>query len=151
MINDTVDNIRKRLLEGIPDNISDNVEKCLRNLENRINIDNEIKYNKENISPKVLELLKIPQYEQRSQEWFEQRKNKLTSSDVDAVLGTSKYSSYKDVLFKKFGIFPPFVSNEATKHGQLYEDEAIDIYCKRYGKKTFSFGLLPHPSIDFLA
>lgn len=100
--------------------------------------------------PQVEYLLTLPNHEQRSPEWFEQRKHKLTSSDVDSVLGTSKYSSKKDILFKKCGIQTPFVGNKATKHGQKYEDEAIELYCKMYNKKNYSFGLIPHPTISWL-
>lgn len=102
------------------------------------------------IHPQVLKLLEIPQYEQRSKEWFDQRSNKLTSSDVDAVLGNNKYSSYNDVLFSKCGMSKPFNGNEATRHGQKYESEAIRLYCERYNKKTKSFGLLPHPTVNWL-
>lgn len=102
------------------------------------------------IHPQVKKLLEIPQYEQRSPEWFAQRKDKLTSSDVDTVLGTNKYQKPIDVLFKKCGMAPDFNGNEATRHGQKYEDEAIELYCKLYNKKSLSFGLLPHPTISWL-
>lgn len=100
--------------------------------------------------PQVKKLLEIPQYPQRSKEWFEQRRGKLTSSDVDAVLGNSKYASAQDILFKKCGVAKPFTGNEATRHGQKYEDEAIELYCKLYNKVSHSFGLLPHPTIPWL-
>lgn len=100
--------------------------------------------------PQVQYLLSLPKHEQRSPEWFEERKNKLTSSDVDSVLGTSKYSSKDEILFKKCGIQAPFTGNKATRHGQKYEDEAIDLYCKMYDKKNYSFGLIPHPTINWL-
>lgn len=106
---------------------------------------------KNELHPQVKKLLEIPQYEQRSPEWFDQRKNKLTSSDLDAVLGNNKYSSFDDVLFKKCGLAKPFTGNKFTLHGQKYEDEAIELYCKKYNKKSLSFGLLPHPTINFLA
>jgi putative phage-type endonuclease len=102
------------------------------------------------MNPQVQKLLNLPQYEQRSPEWFEQRKNKLTSSDVDTVLGNNKYAKPLEVLFKKCGISKPFTGNEATRHGQKYEDEAIKHYCELYNKKTHSFGLLPHPEIEWL-
>lgn len=105
----------------------------------------------ETIHPQVAKLLQIPQYEQRTKEWFEQRNRALTSSDVDTVLGHNKYSEPIDVLFKKCGVSPEFTGNEATKHGQKYEDEAIQLYCSLYGKKNFTFGLLPHPTISWLA
>lgn len=102
------------------------------------------------LHPQVVKLLEIPQYEQRSKEWFDQRANKLTSSDVDTVLGNNKYSKYNDVLFSKCGISQPFTGNEATRHGQKYETEAIKLYCELYEKKTKSFGLLPHPTVPWL-
>lgn len=104
----------------------------------------------EEIHHQVKYLLSLPQHEQRSPEWFEERRHRLTSSDVDSVLGTNKYNKPDDILFKKCGISAPFTGNKYTKHGQEYEDEAIDIYCKLYGKKTHSFGLLPHPTIPWL-
>lgn len=100
--------------------------------------------------PQVKKLLKIPQPEQRSPEWFEARKDRLTSSDVDTVLGNNKYSKPVDVLFKKCGLGKPFTGNIATRYGQKYEDEAIEVYCKRYNKKNYTFGLLPHPTIPWL-
>lgn len=96
-------------------------------------------------------LLGYPQYEQRSKEWFEERSNKLTSSDVDTVLGNNdKYSNKLEVLFKKCGLSKPFTGNVATRHGQKYEDEAIEHYCRLYNKTSHAFGLLPHPSISWL-
>lgn len=149
MINESSVNLKKKIINQLENNKIDDIKKNLTYLEKRIQIENEINTNE--IHPRVLELLDIPQYEQRSVEWFDQRKNKLTSSDVDSVLGRSKYNTREDVLFKKCGISPPFIGNDATLHGQKYEDEAIDLYCKQYNKKTFSFGLLPHPTIEFLA
>ena len=102
------------------------------------------------IHPQVKYLLGLPQHEQRSKEWFEKRKNRLTSSDIDTVLGNSKYSKAEEVLFKKCGISKPFTGNKFTEHGQKYEDEAIAHYCKLYNKKNYSFGLLPHPTIPWL-
>lgn len=100
--------------------------------------------------PQVEKLLQIPQYDQRSPEWFAQRKNRLTSSDVDTVLGNNKYAKPIDVLFKKCGVSKPFTGNIATRHGHKYEDEAIAHYCRLYNKKNLSFGLLPHPTIKWL-
>lgn len=102
------------------------------------------------VNPQVQFLLSLPQHEQRSPEWFEERKKRLTSSDVDSVLGTNKYNKPDEILFKKCGIAPPFTGNEATRHGQKYEDEAIAHYCKLYNKKNYSFGLIPHPTIEWL-
>ena len=99
------------------------------------------------MNSQIQELLKIPQYEQRSPEWFNQRKDKLTSSDAASVLGMNKYKDYKTVLFEKCGIKSDFVGNEATLHGQKYEQTAIDKYCEIFGKKNFDFGLIEYTSV----
>lgn len=95
-------------------------------------------------------LMGLEQPEQRSPEWFAARKDRLTSSDVDTVLGQNKYSKPVDVLFKKCGLGKPFEGNVATRYGQKYEDEAIGHYCRLYNKRSYSFGLLPHPTISWL-
>lgn len=97
---------------------------------------------------KIEELLKLPQYEQRSPEWFNQRKDKLTSSDAATALGINPYQKPHELLFKKCGLdLKPFVGNVATKHGQKYEDEAIEKYSRIMGKENFNFGLLCHRDI----
>lgn len=108
------------------------------------------KENLDGVDLQVQKLYNLPQYEQRSSEWFAQRKDRLTSSDIDTVLGSNKYSSPDAVLFKKCGIAKPFTGNKATFHGQKYEDEAIAKYCELYNKKVLSFGLLPHPTVPWL-
>lgn len=93
-------------------------------------------------------LLDIPQYEQRSPEWFEQRKDKLTSSDAATALGINPYQTPEELLFKKCGHGKPFEGNMATLHGQKYEDEAIDKYCQVMGKKNYNFGLIDFDAVD---
>jgi putative phage-type endonuclease len=105
----------------------------------------------ENIPKSLKELMKIPQYPQKSEEWFNARDKYLTASNVDSVLGYNKYSCRDEILFKKCGISKPFTGNIFTNHGNKHEDNAIAEYCKIYNKKTIDFGLLPHPSIPFLA
>ena len=97
---------------------------------------------------KIEKLLKIPQYEQRSVEWFKQRENKLTSSDAATALGINPYQKSHEVLFKKCGYdLNPFVGNVATLHGQKYEDEAIQKYCKITGQVNYNYGLIAHEDV----
>lgn len=93
-------------------------------------------------------LLELPQHEQRSEAWFNQRKNKLTSSDAASVLGINPYQTRNDVLFKKCGYDPkPFVGNVATLHGQKWEDPAIDVYCEKTNNINYNFGLIAHEDV----
>ena len=97
---------------------------------------------------KINKLLEIPQYEQRSDMWFKQRENKLTSSDAGTVLDLNPYQKPYEVLFKKCGYDPkPFAGNIATRHGQKYEDEAIDKYCELTGQVNYNFGLIAHEDV----
>ncbi len=101
------------------------------------------------LSPKQkLEFLKeIKQYTQRSVEWFEQRKGRLTSSDAATALGINPYQKPVELLFNKCGAGKPFEGNVATLHGQKYEDTAIEYYAQAMGKVNHEFGLIDFNSV----
>jgi putative phage-type endonuclease len=101
--------------------------------------------------PQVESLLKIPQYEQRSPEWFNQRNNAITASDIPTVLGENSYKTSLSLLIDKCAANPkPFVGNSATKWGTHYEDIAIEKYSELRNKEVLSFGLLIHPEYPWL-
>jgi putative phage-type endonuclease len=103
------------------------------------------------MNEQVAKLLDVPQYVQRSPEWFEQRNNAITASDIPTVLGENKYKSAWSLLMDKCNANPkPFVGNEATRWGTHYEDIAIEKYSKIKDKEVFSFGLLIHPEYPWL-
>jgi putative phage-type endonuclease len=92
-------------------------------------------------------LRRIPQVQQKSAEWLEQRKCRLTSSDAATALGINKYETQFDLLLKKCNYGPKFTGNEATKHGEKYETEAINWYCKLINKKNHEFSLVDYDSL----
>lgn len=103
------------------------------------------------VVPRVEELLKIPQFEQRSPEWFAQRNNAITASDIPTVLGENTYKTPFALLQDKCQANPkPFVGNSATKWGTHYEDIAIEKYSERMNKEVLAFGLLIHPEHSWL-
>ena len=103
------------------------------------------------VHDRVQELLKIPQYAQRSPEWYAQRNNAITASDIPTVLGENAYKTPWALLVDKCDANPkPFMGNEATRWGQHYEDIAIEKYSERYSKKVLSFGLLIHQNYSWL-
>jgi putative phage-type endonuclease len=98
---------------------------------------------------RVEELKLKPQPEQRTQEWFDLRRQMITASDWGAVLGKNKYSSYKEVLKKK--IKPPkYVQSEATIWGTKYEEVATKIYERRNNVEVVEFGVIQHEEYSFL-
>lgn len=88
------------------------------------------------------------QYSQKSKEWFEQRKNRLTSSDAATALGINPYKKRVQLLFEKCGIGKTFTGNESTEHGQKYEEDAIKKYSYLMGKKNHSFGMISFGDLD---
>lgn len=96
------------------------------------------------------ELLKQPQVAQRSPEWYELRKNRLTASDIAQSLNKGKFGTKQQLLTKK--AFPdsvPFLSNPALQWGVMFEPMASRSYTQRnHDVKVYEFGLIPHPSVD---
>lgn len=90
----------------------------------------------------------IPQFKQKTEGWYNQRKGKLTSSDAGTALGLNPYQSVADLFFKKCGIGGDFVGSEAMNHGNKFESEAIDKYSELMNKTNYEFGLIEYTSVD---
>jgi putative phage-type endonuclease len=99
--------------------------------------------------PAVAKLIDREYAEQRSQEWLELRGKMLTASDAATAIGVNKYEKPDDLILKKCG-YNKFEGNEATEHGNKYENIARDIYCERYGEVSHEIGLYPHPVYKWL-
>ncbi len=129
---------------------------------------------------RVTKMKKIPQVEQKSQEWYDIRKNKITASAVGSCLYKNKelcekyvkiyniskfkysdkdflnpYETKDEYLIKKCDeYFNPgyqYESNENTLWGNKYENVSCLLY--KYLKKTdlLEFGILNHPKFEHLA
>jgi putative phage-type endonuclease len=95
------------------------------------------------------------QPDQRSAEWYEGRKGRITASRVGSILGLSKYKTRAEVLREMvrehFDAPREFVGNEATEYGQAHEADALNAYEQRFAVMVEPCGLIPHPVHDFLA
>ena len=94
-------------------------------------------------------LLEAEYAPQRSEEWLRLRENMLTASDAATALGTNPYEKPTDLILKKCG-HKKFDGNQATLHGNKYEEEARDIYCARYNEVAHEIGLKQHPEHPWL-
>jgi putative phage-type endonuclease len=86
---------------------------------------------------------------QCSPEWFKMRENKITASDIGAILGMNKYSSVYEIILKKV-TGSEFVPNKYCYHGKKYEQIANMLYEYRRNVKIESFGLIEHPQYSFI-
>lgn len=101
---------------------------------------------------KILGNLKaIPLIAQRTPEWYELRKHRLTASDTAQAMGVGKFGTREQLINKKatgesggFNIFSP-----PLKWGTMFEAMASRCYAQRHGDiEIYEFGLLPHPTLQ---
>jgi len=141
LVNYIVENIYNNLVISLDTNITkEYIRNRLSNIEN---------YKKQ------LQIIKeIPMIIQRSDEWFNVRKNLITASDMAQALNKGKFGSQKDFLIKKINNLVEnsntYVQsdNVALLWGVKYEEVANKIYMKRNRVEVFEFGLIKHPTLD---
>ncbi len=123
---------------------------------------------------RVLQLLNKPQPVQRTKEWFEARKTRITASNVATLLlrdeitckkyvelyGLSEYFSYDNKSCNPYSnkqqfiidkIRQTFTGSPATFWGQKYEPIATQIYERKFDRRVIEFGLLTHDTLPWLA
>lgn len=89
--------------------------------------------------------------EQRTLQWKKDRAERITASDVAAVIGDNFFTTRDEVLYRKLaaltgvqGDLTPFCGNDATEWGTNQESAALEAFCARTGHKVVSTGLLQH-------
>lgn len=126
---------------------------------------------------KVKEILSIKLPEQKSEEWFRQRKTRITSSVAASCLpkircivdpwknlykpdmdieynikdSCNNYESFYDFYKKKTATKREFFGNIHTAWGNRYEDVITKYYEKKQCKHVNEIGLLPFRNNEFLA
>ena len=100
-------------------------------------------------------IAELPQPEQRTQEWFDMRKNMITASCAAQVIGENPYPNQgpDEFILDKLNLGPPFIDNKFVHHGKKYEEIATKIYENIYNIKVDEYGLVPHiskPKIPFI-
>lgn len=92
--------------------------------------------------------------EQRSPEWFEARKGKITGSMVGAILGLNPWMTRDDAMRSmvraQLGAESEFKGNIATEYGVKNEPNALRDYEMISGKFVEEVGFFVHPEYDWL-
>lgn len=111
------------------------------------------------VHPNVRDLLErckaLPQ--QRTEEWYRQRNQRVTASEVAAVIGRSKFQSKNVALRMKVGailgdevLCPPRTGNYITDWGNRNEDHVRDRFCREYDEVCHETGCVPHTTVPLL-
>lgn len=84
--------------------------------------------------------------EQRTNEWFEARKGRITASSVGAILGNAPYATRDDVMRRMVreycGAEPEFEGNIATEYGTRNEAGALTEYQMETGNAVQAVGFI---------
>lgn len=94
--------------------------------------------------------------EQRSKEWFEQRRGRLTGSNIGSALGVNPFKKPADLMRQMVrewhGAESEFTGNVATEWGTANEANAtIDLEMFYLSAPVEETGLHVHPEYDWLA
>lgn len=87
--------------------------------------------------------------QQRSKEWFEKRKHKVTGSQAGAILGLSPWKSREEVM-QDWLYGSKFKGNAATEYGTFHEEYALADFEQSMGVKVEETGFHIHPELDWL-
>lgn len=109
-------------------------------------------WNHQAVHPAVPKLLARPQYEQRTEAWYNVRKGLMTASDAAGALGIPAYASQKnprEALLKQ-KVSGSFTGNHMTRWGQENEDQVRDRAMNALGEVAWEVGLVIHPELEWL-
>lgn len=100
---------------------------------------------------RIVELKQIPQHEQKSDAWLNQRKESLTATAVAIALDEDPYKYPIQLLLDKCDRGEPFVENENVHHGKKYEQIGNMFYSFRNNVAVAEYGLIQHTKNKFVA
>ena len=97
----------------------------------------------------------LTQPTQGTQEWLNQRLDRISASDIGSALGVNEYKEPEIVIIDKCGYpnkwwWDPVASVRFTHHGHKFEFVASQIHEVDHGVKCYEASFVPHPTIDFI-
>ena len=105
------------------------------------------------VHPSVRRLLDAPRIAQRTPEWFEYRRSRVTASEVSTVLAQGKGAMSLIKAKKASSMLRGGVSNEYTRIGSENETEVVRLYKRLYPHVQVYHDLpvVPHQEHNFVA
>lgn len=98
-------------------------------------------------SPQVERLKRVPQFEQRTPEWYEARRHLITASVASSALYIKPYDSFTGCPRKSAienTVYRKFKGNVATQWGCDHEDMVRERFDHIMGTNTTEYGLIRH-------
>jgi putative phage-type endonuclease len=107
--------------------------------------------NKDKIQETIERLRNVPQNEQRTREWYEDRWNMISASSAWKALSSDSYKNsliYEKCTPLDTEKYTSVNVNSPFHWGQKYEPLSIQIYEDKYKTKVEDFGCIPHPEFS---
>jgi putative phage-type endonuclease len=103
------------------------------------------------VDPRVYRVLITPEIPQRSSEWFEARRLRLTASDAQKVVSGKK--SMERLFEEKTLQRQPFQGNKFTQNGAAHESTIVEKYKEMYPEEVVfeDLSMITHPEYDHFA
>ena len=87
---------------------------------------------------------RMHQCDQKGQVWKQRRQHMLTATAIATARDQNHYETRDNLIKQYAGVGKPsFSGNVATRHGEQYEDDAVELFEKQTGKTVLTFGLMP--------
>lgn len=92
----------------------------------------------------------IPQHEQGTKEWLDQRKGCITATAVAVILDQDPNNYPIETFMDKCGRGIPFIENKFVHHGKQYEQIGNMFYSFRNNVTVGEYGLIQHSEHKFI-
>ncbi|CAM9208169.1 unnamed protein product, partial [Pylaiella littoralis] len=101
--------------------------------------------------PSIRRIVEYPKIAQRSPEWYDYRKKRVTASEASTIIAQGK--GYDRVFAEKVGIRDNRVSSEYMQIGTDNEEAVVRLYREKYPEEEVfhDLSIIPHGSLDYVA
>lgn len=99
----------------------------------------------------VKRIIEFPKISQRTPEWYEYRKKRVTASEASTIIAQGK--GYDRVFEQKVGIRDTNISSEYMTIGTDNEEAVVMLYREKYpNEEVFhDLSIIPHQTLDYVA
>ncbi|CAM9112382.1 unnamed protein product, partial [Ectocarpus sp. 12 AP-2014] len=99
----------------------------------------------------IKRIIEFPKISQRTPEWYEYRKKRVTASEASTIIAQGK--GYDRVFEQKVGIRDSSVSSQYMTIGTENEQAVVELYRDKYpDEEVFhDLSIIPHRTLDYVA